>query len=255
MLITYIYSVFLVDVNFFKDYVKTMKPVCQALDVLQEEKAYLGILLPTLTTCLAKLNVFVNENEQMICRPLAVALADGRKTRFQESFSYMDFILASAFHPNFKLCWLHLLAPIIGEAEILRSRVLEKMVSVVQETFSKSSCGTQVGLIPETDSTTTTDSETEEDFFSSVFPPKEEKQKNARETVETFLHRKFPVRPASISHLSFDDATVMSTFITYNTAVPSSAAVERLFSPGKDALKPKRGRLSDKHFEMLVFLK
>ena len=62
-------------------------------------------------------------------------------------------------------------------------------------------------------------------------------------------------RQLGLGHDAFDDATVISTFITYNTAVPSSAAVERLFSLGKDVLKPKRGRLSDKHFEMLVFLK
>ncbi|KAG7169543.1 hypothetical protein Hamer_G024494 [Homarus americanus] len=35
---------------------------------------------------------------------------------------------------------------------------------------------------------------------------------------------------------------------------PHSAAVERMFSMGKDILRPKRSRMSDKHFEMLVFL-
>ena len=43
--------------------------------------------------------------------------------------------------------------------------------------------------------------------------------------------------------------------LQYNTAIPSSAAVERMFSVGKDVLKRKRARLSDVHFEMLVFLK
>ena len=38
-------------------------------------------------------------------------------------------------------------------------------------------------------------------------------------------------------------------------AYASSAAVERLFSMGKDILKPKRSGLSDEHFEMLAFLK
>ena len=35
----------------------------------------------------------------------------------------------------------------------------------------------------------------------------------------------------------------------------SSAAIERLFSVGKDVLKPKRSGLTDQTFEMLVFLK
>jgi len=44
-------------------------------------------------------------------------------------------------------------------------------------------------------------------------------------------------------------------FIRYNTAIPTNAAVERIFSIGKDILKPKWSGLSDEHFEMLVFLK
>ena len=45
-------------------------------------------------------------------------------------------------------------------------------------------------------------------------------------------------------------------FIDSNTAILLSATIERLFSVGKDVLKPNRsGLLTDQHFEMLVFLK
>ena len=47
----------------------------------------------------------------------------------------------------------------------------------------------------------------------------------------------------------------MELLIHYNTALPFSATVERLFSVGKDILKPKRSGLSDNHFEMLPFWK
>ena len=55
--------------------------------------------------------------------------------------------------------------------------------------------------------------------------------------------------------LHFKSKILMNLFIQYNTALPSSAAVERLFSVGKDVLKPKRSGLTDEHFEMLFFLK
>ncbi|KAG0725717.1 hypothetical protein GWK47_004578 [Chionoecetes opilio] len=44
-------------------------------------------------------------------------------------------------------------------------------------------------------------------------------------------------------------------FIRYNTPMPSSAAVDRLFSMGSDVMRPKRSSLTAKNFEKLVFLK
>ncbi|KAG0722182.1 hypothetical protein GWK47_044992 [Chionoecetes opilio] len=44
-------------------------------------------------------------------------------------------------------------------------------------------------------------------------------------------------------------------FIKYNTPLPSSAAVERLFSTAGDVLRAKRSSLEEVNFEELVFLK
>ena len=51
------------------------------------------------------------------------------------------------------------------------------------------------------------------------------------------------------------EPVLVKLFVQYNTTIPSSAAVERIFSTGKDILKPKRASLSDKNFERLMFLK
>ena len=44
-------------------------------------------------------------------------------------------------------------------------------------------------------------------------------------------------------------------FIKYNTSLPSSAAVERLFSSAGDVLRAKRCSLNEVNFEELVLLK
>ncbi len=44
-------------------------------------------------------------------------------------------------------------------------------------------------------------------------------------------------------------------FVKYNTPLPSSAAVERLFSTGGDILRAKRSSLTAKNFEHMMFMR
>ncbi|KAG0725708.1 hypothetical protein GWK47_038100 [Chionoecetes opilio] len=47
----------------------------------------------------------------------------------------------------------------------------------------------------------------------------------------------------------------VDVFVKYNTTIPNSAFVERLFSQGSDIMKAKRASLTSDHFERFVFMK
>ena len=47
----------------------------------------------------------------------------------------------------------------------------------------------------------------------------------------------------------------IEVFLKCNTGIPSSVAIERVFSVGSDVMKPKRATLSSENFERLVFIR
>ena len=222
-----------------------MKPLCQSLDILQsEEKAYYGIPLPTVLVCAKKLTDIQDVGDLAVCKPLLSAVLDGLNKRFQPCVESTDCLLSAAFHPHFKLSWIPLL-PLLGYEDVSRVRIKiqQKMALVVNSKVET-----------DTHSTSCQSASSNDEFFGGALAEKPRQRNSSEKLLDDFLKEKHESQSKEIATL-LSSTTLRELLVKYNTAIPSSAAVERLFSLGKNVLKPKRSGLSNEHFEMLVFLK
>ena len=221
-----------------------MRPVSLALDQLQsEEKAFMGILLPTLAMAIKKLRDVLANNEVAVCVPLVTVLIDSIKKRFHEVPHCTEYELAAAIHPYFRLSWLSWLYNNDEVAAVEKESQLEmRLINVVErQSRSHESSGEEV-LVEDPNN----------DFFGSLFESQKRRKTSVAKMVESYLRD--PPNKDILAAL-YVCKNLKNVFIKLNTPLPSSAAVERLFSLGKDVLRPKRASLSDEHFEMMVFLK
>jgi hypothetical protein len=84
-----------------------MAPVANALDHIQGEKqGYLGCLIPTLIVAKKKLVSLQASGNLRFCVPLVEALLLALDKRFGATFDDEECLLATAFHPKFRLKWM-----------------------------------------------------------------------------------------------------------------------------------------------------
>jgi hypothetical protein len=74
----------------------------------------------------------------------------------------------------------------------------------------------------------------------------------SKSKIEILNYLSDPSKDLSVLH---HYPSISSVFYMYNTSLPSSAPVERLFSCAGNILLPNRNRLSDAMFERLLMLK
>ncbi|KAG5868429.1 hypothetical protein JTB14_029045 [Gonioctena quinquepunctata] len=243
------------DVTVMKEYAKVMAPVANALDRIQgEAQAYLVSLLPTIAATVYKLKN-IRSKGLVNFTALANALLNGIEKRFGPLLNDEQCQLAAAFHPKFRLIWLE--THDSSRVDTVKKCMEKKEEDALRQEAAENSKDRD--SLSGRGSNASNNDDDEEDFFNSVTQfiekPKSSNclKSKAQSLVKMWLDMK--------SKDSFNDATFLgeqifiNLFIKYNTAIPSRAAVERLFSTGKDILTPKRASLSDENFNMLMFMK
>lgn len=227
-----------IELEYLEEFCLLMKPIATALDYLQKETdCFYGQLLPTLFSLKQRLQNLQEQNLRhtgFILSNLLTSLHKRFAKFFELSPEANEAIIASCFHPLFKLKWL----PESLESE--RKRIYNLCVNSL-ETM-------EISMSEQTSSTSTSD--TEEDFFIFSCPKTEKQQSLQQLQFVSFLNDKSKFLSSLNNYPS-----VKKVFIRFNTSLCSSAAVERLFSFAGFIQSPTRQSLSDKSFQKLIFLK
>lgn len=232
--------------KFLEEYCLVMEPLALALDKLQGEKScFLGFVTPTIIALRLKL---IQLTHLIYCKQLAHLLIVSLEKRFSYLFDLEHpkskaFILASISHPKFKLSW----APV-------RYLSLCKKVFISECNVLNSIESTTSGANNSDDETDGSDSE----FYQilngiTCFEESTELSRSVKSvnisSVQALSYLECKKKDLSILN---NFPVVKNVFLKYNTTLPSSAPVERLFSSGIQILTPRRNRLHDKTFEMLL---
>ncbi|KAL3987791.1 hypothetical protein ACER0C_014906 [Sarotherodon galilaeus] len=211
------------EMGFLVEYTAVMKPVAMALNILQgESSVHMGFLLPTLYQLLEKLRK--PESSCKMCRPLVDALRDGIQKRFGEMMKDPELIAAAILIPRFRTSWT-------TEESILKAGL----------TFIRHQLDTELG-----EASTNSSLSDEDDFFGSMGSGNPEAGE-----LERYLSCPF-TGGMDVLH-GFPQIKKLS--VKVNTALPASAACERLFSHAGLLFTAKRSQMHSKNLESQLLLK
>lgn len=173
-----------------------------------------------------------------LCNAVCVCVSfQAIKTRFSEVLESETAVLAAVTLPRFKLRWLR-----------AQERKDSAKASLPAECRKSGQDEDQLTGTNAPTRNISTDSAIEDDFFSF------EDEEDTSACVESQVAEYFKSGAQGMDILN-EFPLIKRISLKYNSATPSSAPVERLFSLGKLVFTPKRNRLSDKRFERLLLLR
>ena len=221
------------EIKFIDEYILVTRPLAAAIDYLQgEENMYLGHLLPTLQ----KLDqTLIRRLDQLtICKPLLKSIRAGITRRFGELYNNPNILLSTILHPERK--------DLETFDDHTKERAKRLLINEVETLMDEKIGETQI-IMPE---------EVGDDNDNDLFLPKKRPRIGTDPTrmVEEYLRsdcyelqllKTFPI--------------LEQLFRKYNTAIPSSAPVERMFSHGGRIFEKRRQGLNEEQFKMQLLLK
>ncbi|KAL4083950.1 hypothetical protein QTP88_029266 [Uroleucon formosanum] len=240
---------------FLKEYCEVMEPLASALDKLQGEKrSYLGYVAPTILSI--RLFLLNSTNRRGYCKPLSLCIIQNLEKRFDYLFNLSSskskaFILASISHPKFKMNWVP-----VRYKNVCRNLFIDE-------------CNTLSAIInssPNSGSSSEENDESDDDkFYNNLLEnssPENCIDDNTNESQCSNERRNTNlsgIQSSSFLNSKKKDLTMLDSFhivknvfLKYNTTLPSSAPVERLFSGAIQVLTPRRNCLKDTTFEKLL---
>nr|XP_023659429.1 uncharacterized protein LOC111839602 [Paramormyrops kingsleyae] len=208
------------EVGFLREYCITMKPLLKASNILQSESSvYLGWLLPVIHQLQSKLNRLET------CMPLIRALQNGLQKRFGQMMEDPELAAAAVLLPKFKTSWTD------------KPDVIEAALTYVKNHLETTEQESQHQQIESSD---------DDNFFSRPLSTK------LQSPVELDGYLACASDSMDLLH-SFPAIKKLS--MKLNTALPASAACERLFSCAGLLFTSKRSRIDSVNFENQLLLK
>ena len=255
-LLCFVYIKQLIFYQILCEFKSVMGPVATCLDILQgEDGVFMGMLLPTLHIMKLKLEEIKTEGNLQFADKLVDSLLESFEKRFKHLYKDIRVLLAMSLHPHYSYKMLaSCIAP--DMSDIVRERLILEMKTMI------------LSEVNDHDNPSSSNSKQLNELYSSDqnrllrnvnLDRESQRREEIAEELKSMLD-KWTISSANII-LNQDLFPLkyrtfwIDLFLKYNTALPSSAAVERLFSVGGNILRPKRSSLQEGNFEMLVFLK
>ena len=216
------------ELCFLSEYVSVVRPLAQALNILQaENKMFMGYLLPTVVMLREKLAT--KKMTATTCKPLIAAMINGIDRRFHDVFNDAEASAAAIIHPKFKMSWTNNKSMTDAGLQFIRDQL-------ATSTSTSLPMGVESG---------SSDQDEEDQFFA---------RKKVSVSDEDILMRYLKDTSESMENIA-GAPCLKKLFIQLNTPLPASAAAERLFSCCGLTMNSRRTRLNDELFEDLVMLK